>query len=206
MSPTSLSFRSANIHETTDIVSKGPEKDIFITSPLLSPVDVLKDVRAYERDRQRVKKAAELVKARERKERSTFAGKNTWSPWGDKTKTSVAKLGKSSWFGGKGSWDGENEKGEKDRLETEQFATLLRVASEKDSLDGEVKLADLVTSRKPRKNKGGFDLVTESALITTHLIWIFQKGISKSYQYYDKSLSWTILAFTTWTLMSPGSM
>jgi hypothetical protein len=154
MSPSSLSFRSANIPETANPVSKGSEKDIFITSPLLNPIDVLKDVRAYERDRQRVKKAAELVKAKQRKEKGTITGRNTWAPWGDKTKTSVVKPEKTSWFGGKGPW--EYEKGEKDQLEVEQPATPISVTSEKGSLAGEVKLADLVTSRKPRKNKGGF--------------------------------------------------
>jgi len=158
MSPTSLSFRSANIPETTNPVSKGPEKDIFITSPLLNPIDVLKDVRAYERDRQRVKKAAELVKAKQRKEKDTVAGRNTWAPWGDKIKTSALKSERTSWFGGKGLW--EDGKGEKDQLEVEQPATPIRVTSEKDSLAGEVKLADLVTSRKSRKNKeGDFEVI-----------------------------------------------
>jgi len=156
MSPTSLSFRSANIPEIINTVSKGPEKDIFITSPLLNPIDVLKDVRAYERDRQRVKKAAELVKAKQRKEKGTVAGRNTWAPWGDKAKTSVVKSEKTSWFGGKGPC--EDEKGEKDQLEVEQPATPIQVTSEKGSLAGEVKLVDLVTSRKPRKNKGEFNL------------------------------------------------
>jgi hypothetical protein len=121
---------------------------MFTTSPLSSPTDVLKDVRAYERERQRVKKVAELVKA---KERSIFAGRNTWGP-------SVAKSGKTSWFGGKGLLDTENGKGEKEPLDTEEPVMSLEMVSKKDSSDGELKLADLVTSRKPRKNKGGSDL------------------------------------------------
>ena len=158
MSPTSLSFRSVNILETTNPVLKGPGKDTSITSPLSSPIDVLRDVRAYERERQQMKKAAELVKAKERKEKGTFAGRNTWGPWGDKAKTPAAKPGKASWFGGKALWDTENEKREKDQLEVEQPATPFSVTSQNDTFDGEVKIADLVTPRKPRKNKGGFGL------------------------------------------------
>jgi hypothetical protein len=154
MSPASLSFRSANVPETTTPVSKGSEKDIFVTSPLSSPIDVLKDVRAYERDRQRVKKAAELVKARERKEKGTIAGRNTWGPWSDKAKTAVAKSVRTSWFGGEGVYESEHEKGENDLREVERPVTPFHVTSQKGILDGEVKLADLVTTRKPRKNKG----------------------------------------------------
>jgi hypothetical protein len=200
MSPTSLiSFRSANIPETTT-VSKGPEKDTFITSPLCSPIDVLRDVRAYERERQRVMKAAELVKAKERKERGTVAGRNTWGPWGDKPKTAVVRSGKTSWFAAKGLWDSDNEKGEK---EFEGPGTPTRRMSKEDCLGGEVKLADLVTPSK-RKNKGGFDLIY--VLINTQLSWTFQKVTSKLYRCHDRSLFWTSSPSMIWTSMSPGSM
>jgi len=156
MSPTSLiSFRSANIPETTT-VSKGPEKDTFITSPLCSPIDVLRDVRAYERERQRVMKAAELVKAKERKERGTVAGRNTWGPWGDKPKTAVVRSGKTSWFAAKGLWDSDNEKGEK---EFEGPGTPTRRMSKEDCLGGEVKLADLVTPSKRKNKEGDFEVI-----------------------------------------------
>jgi len=160
MSPSSLSFRSVNIPETTTAVPKGPEKDTFITSPLCSPVDVLKDVRAYERERQRVKKAAELVKAKERKERGTVAGRNTWGLWSDKSKTTVPRSGKTSWFVGKRPWDNENgnEEAGKGHMEVERPATLTKPLSKEDCLGGEVRLADLVTPRKPRK-EGDFEVI-----------------------------------------------
>jgi len=159
MSPTSLSFRSANIPETTTPVSEGLEKDIFITSPFCSPIDVLKDVRAYERERQRVKKAAELAKTKERKERGTVPGRNAWGPWGDKSKTTVARS-EISWFGGKGVWDSENENEnvEKGQLEAEWPATPVRPMSKEDCL-GEVKLADLVTPAKRKNKDGGFEVI-----------------------------------------------
>jgi hypothetical protein len=152
MSPTSLPFRSANIPEIVNPISKGVEKDTFTTSPLSSPIDVLKDMRAYEVGRQRAKKAAELVKARERKEKGPAAVRNTWRPWGDKSKPTLRESNKASWFGGKevrGLWDSDNEK----QLEVEHAPTSLTVISKSDSVQGEVKLTDLVVSKKPRKNK-----------------------------------------------------
>jgi len=184
MSPNSLSFRSANIPETTTPVSKGPEKDVFITSPLCSPIDVLKDVRAYERERQRVKKAAELVKAKERKERGTFAGRNTWGPWGNKSKTSVAKSGKTSWFEGKGFGDSENEKGQ---LEAGRPATPIRTTLKEDIFEGEVKLADLVTARKSRKNKeGDFEVIPPPrSVIVLDEFTVHDMDVDEPWEYVD---------------------
>jgi len=187
MSPNSLSFRSANILETTTSVSKGPEKETFITSPLSSPIDVLKDVRAYERERQRVKKAAELVKAKERKERGTVAGRNNWGPWGDKSKTSVARSGKTSWFGGKGLWDSENEKGEKGHLEVERHTTPIRATLKEDTFEGEVKLADLMTARKSRKNKeGDFEVIPlPRSVIVLDDFTVHDMDVDEPWEYVD---------------------
>jgi len=164
MSPSSLSFRSANVPEIVSPISKGTEKESFTTTPLSGPIDVLKDTRAYELGRQRVKRAAELVKAKERKE--TTAGRNTRGPRGDKPKSSIARAAKkTSWFVGKevkGFWDNDNEKqlGEK-QLEVEHPTTPLTVMSKTDSFQGEVKLMDLVVSRKPRKIKeADFEVVS----------------------------------------------
>lgn len=152
MSPSSLSLRLTNVPETIIPVSKSLERESFIASPPSSTIDVLRDVRAYEHQRQRVKKTAELVKAKERKEKIAAAGRNTWSPWGDKSKPSAVNSSKSSWFGGrevKGVWD------EKEQLETDTpVTTPIRVTSGVNRLPTEVALADLVTSKKQRKTKG----------------------------------------------------
>jgi len=185
MSPTSLSFRSANIPETITPVSKGSEKDMFIISPLSNPIDVLRDVRAYERDRQRAKKAAELVKTRERKERGSIAGRNTWSPWSDKA---AVKSGKTSWFRGSMLWDNENEKGDKDQREVERPVTPFQVMSKQDSLDGEVKLADLMTSRKPRKNKeGDFEVIPlPRQVIVLDEFTVYDMDIDEPWEHVDR--------------------
>jgi hypothetical protein len=157
MSPSSLSFRSANVPEIVSPISKGTEKESFTTTPLSGPIDVLKDTRAYELGRQRVKRAAELVKAKERKE--TTAGRNTRGPRGDKPKSSIARAAKkTSWFAGKevkGFWDNDEKQLVEKQAEVEHPTTPVTVISETDSFQGEVKLTDLVVSRKPRKIKGG---------------------------------------------------
>jgi len=150
MSPSNLSFRSANIPEVVSPISKEVEKDTFPTTPLSSPIDVLKDVRAYEVGRQRVKKAAELIKTRERKEKGSAATRGAWGPWGGYKTKFVREANKTSWFGGKELWDSDNEK---QPLEFEHPTTPLTVPSETDSFQGEVKLTDLVVSKKPRKTK-----------------------------------------------------
>jgi len=156
MSPNSLSFRSVNIPETGTTISDGPAKDTFITSPLCSPIDILKDVRAYERERQQVKKAAELVRAKQRKESRTVAGRNTWSPWGDKPKTNVTSSGYISWFRGNGLWDNEEEKVQ---LEVKRPVTPIKLMSKEDSLRGVVTLADMVVPGKRKDQEGDFEVI-----------------------------------------------
>lgn len=148
MSPSTLSLRSANVPGTVSPtpMTKPSEKEPFITSPLSSPIDVLRDVRAYEHDRQRVKKAVELAKTREIKSRNAFEGRYRWGPWGDKPKNSVVRAGQTGWSGAKEGAEGEPEKLE----QLEADSPLTPVASKR----GEVKLADLITPQKPRKAKG----------------------------------------------------
>jgi len=145
-----LSLRSKNVPEKTvspAATTKLPEKQPFIAPPLSSPIDVLRDVRAYERDRQRVKKAAELAKTREMKSRNAIERRNRWGPWADKPKKTVVRTGKTGWFLWKEAAEGELEKVE--QLEADSPPT---PAAPK---RGEVKLADLITPQKPRKTKGG---------------------------------------------------
>lgn len=152
MSPVSLSFRSANVPEVASPISKGTEKDTFTTTPLSGPIEVLKDTRAYELGRQQVKRAAELVKAKERKEAAVR--RNSRGPRSDKPKSIIRAGKRTSWFAGKEVkelWDNDNEK----QLEIERPPTALKVTLETKSFQDEVKLADLVVSRKPRKIKGG---------------------------------------------------
>jgi len=117
------------------------------SSPSLSSP---KDLRAYEHDRQRVKKAADLVKMRARK------GQGWTSKLHDSKKDSGAGL--------------PSEKGK--RLTDEEVDSLEGVIALGDSrgdlrdevvssdLRSEVKLADLVTSRKPRKGQeGDFEVI-----------------------------------------------
>lgn len=149
MSPVALSFRSANILETAARVSKDIEKDtLVVISPLpSSPIDVFRDVRDYEHQRQRTKKTAALAKVKERKERGAL-----WAQWGDKPKSPAVHSARGSWFGGKDNkslWDNDNE--EKDQLEVEHLPSSPRVAFRTDSVRSEVKLTDLMTSRKSRK-------------------------------------------------------
>jgi hypothetical protein len=114
---------------------------LLASSPSLSSP---KDLRAYEHDRQRVKKAADLVKMRARK------GQGWTSKLHDSKKDSGAGL--------------PSEKGK--RLTDEEVDSLEGVIALGDSrgdlrdevvssdLRSEVKLADLVTSRKSRKGQG----------------------------------------------------
>jgi hypothetical protein len=149
MSPSALSLPSENVAKNTVLptpTTKLSEKQPFVTSPLCNPIDVLRDVRAYEHDRQRVKKATDLAKMREMKSRNTFERRNRWGPWGDKPK-SVVRTGKISWFWGKEAAESEPEKIE--QLEADSPLTLVAPKP------SEVKLTDLVTPQKPRKTKGG---------------------------------------------------
>ena len=110
MSPSALSLRSKNVPEKTVspvATTKLPEKQPFIAPPLSSPIDVLRDVRAYKHDRQRVKKAAELAKTREMKSRNTIERRNRWGPWADKPKKTVVRTWKTGWFFWKESYRGQ---------------------------------------------------------------------------------------------------
>lgn len=151
MSPVSISFRSANIPKTAAPVTKDIEKEtLVVISPLhSSPIDVLRDVRDYERQRQRTKKNVALAKMKERKERGAL-----WAQWGDNPKSPAVHSARASWFGGKDNrniWDDDNEIEEKDHLEVEHSP---RVAFRTHDVRREVKLTDLVTSRKSRKIVG----------------------------------------------------
>ena len=149
MSPSALSLRSKNVPEKTmspAATTKLPEKQPFIAPPLSSPIDVLRDVRAYEHDRQHVKNAAELAKTREMKSRNAIEHCNRWGPWADKPKKTVVRTGKTGWFLWKEATEGELEKVE--QLEADSLPT---PAAPK---RGEVKLADLIMPQKSHKTKG----------------------------------------------------
>jgi len=152
MSPTSLSFRSTMLDA---VPKKGADKDALVVIPPLnnSPIDVLRDARDYERQRQHSKKSAGLVKAKERKER----GLAVWAQWGDKSRSPAAKASRGSWFGGKDNrpvWDADNDMDEKDVIDDVERVAPSRVIVP-DVVRSEVKLADLVTSKKSRKAVGG---------------------------------------------------
>ena len=149
MSPSALSLRSKNVPEKTvspAATTKLPEKQPFIAPPLSSPIDVLRDVRAYEYDRQRVKKAAELAKTREMKSRNAISRRNHWGPWADKPKKTVIRMGKTGWFLWKEATEGELEKVEQLKADSPPTPAVPK--------RGEVKLADLIMPQKPRKTKG----------------------------------------------------
>lgn len=110
----------------------------------------LKDVRAFEHDRQRVKKAADLVKMRARKGQSRWAALAKGELYNSSKKTVAPVLS-------------EKQK----RLRAEEVDALDGaladsgcdadgVASCDASQPSEVKLADLITFRKPRKGLGTF--------------------------------------------------
>ena len=149
MSPSALSLRSKNVPEKTlspAAMTKLPEKQPFIAPPLSSPIDFLRDVCAYEHDRQRVKKAAELAKTREMKSRNAIERRNCWGPWADKPKKTVVRIGKTGWFLWKEATKGELEKVE--QLEADSPPTPAA------PMRGEVKLADLIMLQKLCKTKG----------------------------------------------------
>lgn len=118
------------------------------SSPALPPT--LKDVRAYEHDRQRAKKAAEQVKLKARKASSKQGG---WTRAFYDTRKRGSSAGLPS---------------QKDKLlRVEEIDCWERLADSRNDLRDveigerrgpgvlpEVKLADLVTSKKPRKAKG----------------------------------------------------
>ncbi|KAJ7366890.1 hypothetical protein DFH08DRAFT_178795 [Mycena albidolilacea] len=109
----------------------------------------LKDVRAFEHDRQRVKKAADLVKMKARKGQSRWAALAKGELYNSSKKTVAPVLS-------------EKQR----RLRAEEVDTLDGaladsgcdadgVASCDASQPSEVKLADLITFRKPRKGLDG---------------------------------------------------
>lgn len=146
MSTASLSFRSNMVD------AKVPKKKdtLVVISPLNnSPIDVLRDVRDYERQRQHTKKSSGQVKTKERKERSAAQ----WAIFGDKAKSPAARASRGSWFGGKDNravWDDEHDMDEKD---IDHVVSPPRVTVP-DSVRSEVNLTDLVTSKKSRKLVG----------------------------------------------------
>lgn len=147
MSTASLSFRSNMLNATT------AKKDtLVVISPLNNtPIDVIRDVRDYQRQRQHTKKSSGQAKAKERKERSAAQ----WAIFGDKSKSSTTRAARGSWFGGKDSrtvWDDEHDIDEKD-VEVDHVVSPPRVTVP-DSFRSEVNLADLVTSKKSRKLVG----------------------------------------------------
>ena len=149
MSPSALSLCSKNVPKKTvspATTTKLPEKQPFIAPPLSSPIDVLRDVCAYEHNRQCVKKAAELAKTREMKSRNAIEHHNCWGPWADKPKKTVVQTGKTGWFLWKEATKGELEKVEQLEADSPPTPAVPKC--------GEVKLADLITPQKLRKTKG----------------------------------------------------
>jgi len=153
MSTASLSFRSNMLSATT------AKKDtLVVISPLNNtPIDVIRDVRDYQRQRQHTKKSSGQAKAKERKERSAAQ----WAIFGDKSKSSTTRAARGSWFGGKDNrtvWDDEHDIDEKD-IEVDHVVSSPRVTVP-DSIRSEVNLADLVTSKKSRKLvEGDFEVI-----------------------------------------------
>jgi len=153
MSAASHSFRS-------NVLAAVPKnKDtLVVISPLNvnGPIDVVRDVRDHERQRQRTKKSAGHVKAKERKER----GAAQWAMWGEKAKAPTART-RGSWFGGKdnrATWDDEHDFDEKD-IEVDHVTSPPRVTVP-DSVRTYVQLADLVTTKKSRKLvEGDFEVI-----------------------------------------------
>ncbi|KAJ7134643.1 hypothetical protein C8R44DRAFT_870252 [Mycena epipterygia] len=147
--PTSTVSPSSPAVTPDNKVNAAADKDILLSasSPTLPS---LKDLRAFEHDRQRVKKAADLVKMRARKGQGRWASlakgelynsarKSTPPPLSEKQKRLRAE--------------------EVDALEGSLAADsgydLDGVASRVTSQPSEVKLSDLVTFRKPRKGLDG---------------------------------------------------
>ncbi|KAJ7109749.1 hypothetical protein C8R43DRAFT_962459 [Mycena crocata] len=130
-------------------VNAAADKDtvLSVSSPILPS---LKDLRAFEHDRQRVKKAADLVKMRARKGQGRWASLAKGEMYSSSRRITV-------------SMSPQKEK----RLRAEEVDTLDGlladsrcdldgVASRAPSQPSEVKLSDLVTFRKPRKGLGTF--------------------------------------------------
>ncbi|KAJ6559174.1 hypothetical protein DFH09DRAFT_860206, partial [Mycena vulgaris] len=127
-------------------VNVAADKDTVLaaSSPTLSSV---KDLRAFEHDRQRVKKAADLVKMRARK------GQGRWASLAKGELYNSSRKSMTPVFS-------EKQK----RLRAEEVdaldgsladsCDLEGVASRDPALPSEVKLSDLVTFRKPRKALG----------------------------------------------------
>ncbi|KAJ7863092.1 hypothetical protein B0H14DRAFT_2739272 [Mycena olivaceomarginata] len=139
---------SSTISSIRTKVNAVADKDalLAVSTPALPS---LKDVRAFEHDRQRVKKAADLVKMRARKGQSRWAALAKGELYNSSKKTVAPVL---------------SEKQKRLRAEeVDAFDGALAdsgcdadgVASCDASQPSEVKLADLITFRKPRKGLDG---------------------------------------------------
>ncbi|KAJ7675804.1 hypothetical protein DFH06DRAFT_939481, partial [Mycena polygramma] len=156
---TLLPAMSSTISSTVPVSSPAPTPDtkvnavadkdalLAVSTPTLPS---LKDVRAFEHDRQRVKKAADLVKMRARKSQGRWAALAKGELYNSSRKSTPPVVS-------------EKQK----RLRAEEVDTLDgslaesrcdadAVASCDASQPTEVKLADLITFRKPRKGLGTF--------------------------------------------------
>jgi hypothetical protein len=156
MSAASLSFRS-NVLDAAAAVPKNKDTLVIISPLNNGPIDVMRDVRDHERQRQHTKKSAGHVKAKERKER----GAAQWAMWGEKAKSPTARAARGSWFGGKdnrAAWDDEHDIDEKE-VEVDHVISSPRVTVP-DSVRSYVQLADLVTTKKSRKLvEGDFEVI-----------------------------------------------
>ncbi|KAJ6477418.1 hypothetical protein C8R47DRAFT_1219958 [Mycena vitilis] len=157
---------SSTISSTVPVSSPAPtpvtavaDKDalLAVSTPALPS---LKDVRAFEHDRQRVKKAADLVKMRARKSQGRWAALAKGELYNSSRKSPPPVVS-------------EKQK----RLRAEEVDTLDgsltesrcdadAVASCDASQPSEVKLADLISFRKPRKGlDGDFVVIPQRSVI-----------------------------------------
>lgn len=165
MPAASLSFRS-NVLDAAAAVPKNKDTLVVISPLNNGPIDVMRDVRDHERQRQHTKKSAGHVKAKERKER----GAAQWAVWGEKAKSPTARAARGSWFGGKdnrAAWDDEHDIDEKE-VDVDHVIPSPRVTVP-DSVRSYVQLADLVTTKKSRKLVGTFPVLRCPATLPHHL-------------------------------------
>ncbi|KAK7048380.1 hypothetical protein R3P38DRAFT_2868981 [Favolaschia claudopus] len=141
----SLSTAAATPVNKVDAVADKDASLVVSTPSLPSP----KDVRAFEHDRQRVKKAADWVKTKERKEQGRWATLAKGEFYNSSRRNSTPAIS-------------EKQK----RLSAEEVDPLdapladsgrdtVGVASYRATQPSEVKLGDLITFRKPRKARAG---------------------------------------------------
>lgn len=154
--------------QPTNVLSE-VEKARLTTSPTIPSSKLPKDARAYEHERQRLRKAADFVKMRARKAQQGAGWAGTKAHHRTGSGRSYSGSTTPSEKGGRlREEDAEEDEGEGLVLSDSWKENLGVTTVAADQPRYEVKLADLIRPGKPRKPKGSYCLPQANPISNTH--------------------------------------